>query len=161
MQTREDLMNVMLAIALVMGFVMTSASTVFYIREKYGASDSCGCWISLPFVMILLSSAGIFVGAIIYYLLAKSFFKEKKNIKASLQKTLNFLETEEKTIVKALIENKGKITQNKLNKITGIDSVKLHRRVTALVAKGICQKEKHGMTNMIILDDDLKNIFLD
>lgn len=150
----------MLAIGLIMGFIFVSTFIVFYIRETYGAEEACGCWFSLPLIMLLLSSAGIFVGTITYYLLAKSFFKEKKSIRSNLEKTLNFLNNEEKTIVKTLIQHNGKIAQNRLASNTRIDSVKLHRRVNSLVAKGVCRKEKHGMTNMIILDSDLKNIFL-
>ncbi len=160
MQTRKDLINIMLAIALVMGFIFIATFTVYYIRDKYGISDSCGCMVSLPMVMILLASLGVFVGTMTYYFIAKAFFTEKKTITVNIEKTLDFLDNEERLILKALIKSNGSSAQNKLPALTGIDSVKLFRRLANLEKKGIIKKQKKGMTNNIDLNEPFTELFL-
>ncbi|MFP4523823.1 MAG: hypothetical protein ACLFO2_00710 [Candidatus Woesearchaeota archaeon] len=161
MQTRKDLINLMLAISLVMGFVFISSFAVFYIRETYGVGETCGCGLTPSIILVLLSSAGVFVGTITYYLLAKSFFKEKKHFKQDVEKTLSFLDPEGKEILEAVIRRGGSVAQSKLSRVTSMSAVKIHRRLDGLVKKGVLKKEKKGMTNMILLDDDLKRIFLE
>ncbi len=154
----KDLHNILLAVAVIMVFIFIVSSAIYFIKEQYGLS--CSCKISLPLVIAILTSLGVFVGILVYYFLSKSFSKEKEKVFSNVEKTLNFLDQEEKTIILSIIENKGEIAQNTLSSKTNIDAVKLHRRLSTLESKGIVRKVKNGMTNTIILNEDLKEIFI-
>lgn len=158
-ENNNQLLNILLAVAILIGFVFIVSLSIYLIKERYGLS--CNCEISIPFVISILTSLGVFVGILTYYFLSKNFNKEKKDLFVNVEKTLNFLENEEKKIIKNLIKMKGKIAQNNLSKISNIDSVKLHRRLLILESKGIIDKEKKGMTNNIILKDDFKKLFIE
>ena len=157
-QNSDEVGNILLGVALIVGFIFLVSLAIYVIKERYGLS--CRCSISLPFVIAVLSSLGLFVGILTYYIFSKSFSKEKESILGNVEKTLDFLDLEEKSILLALIDNEGEIAQNKLSSITKIDSVKLHRRISNLTAKGILKKDKVGMTNKISLDKDLMDVFI-
>lgn len=154
----NDLNNILLAVALIIGFIFFVSIAIYFIKDHY--SLSCGCTLSLPLVISILTSLGVFVGILTYYFLSKSFSKEKEKFFGNVEKTLNFLDQEEKEIISVLIKNDGEIPQNKLSKISKIDAVKLHRRLLGLESKEIINKVKKGMTNKIILNDDFKDIFI-
>ncbi len=154
----KDLYNILLAAALIMGFIFIVSLAIYFIKDNYGSS--CSCNVSVPTIIAILASLGVFIGIMTYYFLSKSFSKEKEKIFGNVEKTLNFLDQEEKSIFLSIIENNGRIAQNTLSKKTGIDSVKLHRRLSSLESKGIIHKSRNGMTNKIILDDDFKELFV-
>lgn len=64
---------------------------------------------------------------------------------------LNTLNTEEKEIMNLLIKNKGNIYQSKLVEFTDFNKVKVTRILDGLEGKGIIERKKRGMTNMVIL----------
>ncbi|MFW6286073.1 MAG: helix-turn-helix transcriptional regulator [Nanoarchaeota archaeon] len=154
----ENLNYILLAVGLIMGFMFIVSISIYIIKTKYALS--CNCEISLPIVITILTSLGVFVGILTYYFLSKSFSKEKNKILGNIDETLNFLENEEKLIVSILIKNNGEITQNKLSKKTKINNVKIHRKLIPLISKGILKKEKNGITNKIILNNELKQLFI-
>lgn len=155
---KKDLRNMLLAVALIMGFIFIVSLTIYFIKDHYGLS--CSCKVSLPLIIATLTSLGVFVGILVYYFLSKSFSKEKEALFENVEKTLSFLGPEEKAIIQALIQSKGEIAQSSLSKIAKIDSVKLHRRLLILEFKGIIHKVKNGMTNNIVLNDDFKKLFI-
>jgi uncharacterized membrane protein len=157
----EELRNIILAIALVMGFTFLVSFFVFYVKDRYGVNKSCSCGMSLTLIIVALASLGVFVGTLTYYFLSKSLLKNRKidNNKKDIELTYNFLDTEERKIIKAIINSKNKISQNKLSKITEIDPVKLSRRISSLEEKDIILKEKNGMTNTIKLKLEIYNLF--
>ncbi|MGM5488433.1 MAG: helix-turn-helix transcriptional regulator [Nanobdellota archaeon] len=153
----QDLRNVLLAVGIIIGFIFVVSASIYMIKEHYGLS--CSCQLSLPIFISVLTSLGVFVGILTYYFLSKSFSKKKNELFGNVDKTLTFLEQQEREIISALIK-KGDIAQNTLGKITKMDPVKLHRRLSSLESRGVLQKKKTGMTNTIILDKDLKSIFI-
>lgn len=154
----EDIRNILLAVAVIMVFIFIVSLAIYFIKDHYGLS--CSCKVSLPIIIATLTSLGVFVGIMTYYFLSKSFSKEREKLIGDVEKTLNFLDQEEKSILSSIIENQGEIAQNSLSKKTNIDAVKLHRRLSKLESKGIVHKVKNGMTNRIILDDNLKELFI-
>ncbi len=154
----KDLHNILLAVAVLMIFIFIVSSAIYFIKENYGLS--CSCKFSLPIVIAALTSLGVFVGILVYYFLSKSFSKEKEKLFGNVEKTLNFLDQEEKSILISIIENNGEISQTAISSKTGIDAVKIYRRLSSLESKGIVRKLKKGMTNRIILTDDFKKIFV-
>ncbi|MGM5484674.1 MAG: helix-turn-helix transcriptional regulator [Nanobdellota archaeon] len=157
---RQDLRNMLLAIALIMGFIFIVSFSIYVIKENYGYHGaSCGCSLSIPIFIALLASLGVFVGILTYYFLSKSFSQEKEKLFGDVEKTLDFLDKEEKDIVQVLVKNKGDMTQNILNKKLDMDPVKIHRRLQNLESKGVIHKEKKGMTNKITLKDEFRELF--
>lgn len=154
----SEIRNVLLAVALLMGFVFIVSLALYSIKERYGMSCSCGN--SLITMIAVLVSLGVFVGILTYYFFSRSFSEEKEKIFGNIEKTLDFLDREEKSILMALIESNGEIAQNNLSAKTCIDPVKLHRRLTGLEKKGVISKTKNGMTNNVLLKDDFKDIFM-
>jgi hypothetical protein len=70
----------------------------------------------------------------------------------------NFLNFQEKQVVKKLIEEKGNVLQSDISRIGSMGKVKTHRAVKDLERKGIIKIEKYGNTNRIYLTDDIKKI---
>jgi len=158
MKETKGILNLILAIALVMGFVFLVSIMTYFIKDHYKLS--CSCQISLPIIIAALASLGVFVGLLTYYFLSKSFFRQKERLHGDVEKTLNFLDSEEKQIIRVLISKKGECVQSSLGKLAGIDTVKLHRRLLSLESKKIIHKEKMGMTNKIIIEDEFKELFI-
>ncbi|MFP4423942.1 MAG: hypothetical protein ACLFP2_01795 [Candidatus Woesearchaeota archaeon] len=149
--------NVLLAMGIIIGFIFLVSASVYIIKEYYGLT--CSCHMTLPIFIFVLTSLGVFVGILTYYFLSKSFSQKKNKLFGNIEKTLNFLEKEEKEIVTVLIKE-GDLAQNKLSKITKIDPVKLYRRLSSLEERKIIRKEKKGMTNIIHLENEFKEIFI-
>jgi hypothetical protein len=158
LENNKDFRNLLLGIAILMAFVFIVSASIYFIINNY--SLYCACALPIPLIIVTLASLGVFVGVFTYYFLSKSFLKNKKKILGNIEKTLNFLDSEEKKIVLALINNNGEITQSSLSKITGINPVKLHRRLLQLESKEIIYKEKNGMTNKLFLEQEFKDIFI-
>lgn len=154
---RQGLRGLLLVVALVMGFVFLVVLSIYLVRERYGLS--CGCGVSIPLIIGLLSSLGVFVGILTYYFLSKAFYREKEEIFGNVEKTLKFLDGDEKALLSALIESGGEAFQSDLARSAGLSPLKVHRRLSRLSSKGVVRKVKHGMTNKVVLDDDLKALF--
>ncbi len=160
MEARYLFRRAMLAISLVTGFVFLASFTAFYVKENYGVQEACSCDIPIYLIIIIFSSAGVFVGTLTYYLLTQSFIKEKRALTSDILKTLDFLDADEKTIMEAIIRGSGKISQNRIARDAKIDRVKVFRKISSLERKGVITKERHGMTNMIMLNGSLRKVFL-
>lgn len=71
---------------------------------------------------------------------------------------LNLLNSNERKIVKRLMQEKGVILQSEISRMNNMGKVKAHRSIQELVRKGIVTQEKYGNTNRIILSEDVKKI---
>jgi hypothetical protein len=158
MKESNEFRNNLLAISLLMGFLFIVSFTIYYVREHLDAAQFCSCTISLPLIIFILSTLGVFVGSITYYFLASKYQKEKGLVESNITKTLDFLEPDERKIFTAFLEN-GEITQSMLVKKTGMDKVKVSRLTARLEMKKLITRQKHGMTNKLFLDDSLKELF--
>ncbi len=92
-------------------------------------------------LLLILLSFGI-------YLMYK---KEKKEIKKSYSKILKTLEKDEKDIFKEILEEKGTVFQSELVEKTGLSKVKITRVLDRLEGKGLIERKRRGMTNIVIL----------
>jgi uncharacterized membrane protein len=70
----------------------------------------------------------------------------------------NFLNFQEKQVVKKLMEEKGNVLQSDISRMGNMGKVKTHRAVKDLERKGILKVEKYGNTNRIYLTEDIKKI---
>lgn len=156
MNPRRKLNTIALIIILITFFVFITSFTVFYTEENF--SSACGCKLPIWVIIISISSFGLFIGSLIYYLLNRDIHYERKNTKNIQEALFSLLEDEEKDIMKLIIKNSGKIYQSKIAKELNLDKVKVSRIISSLEKKNVLEREKIGMTNMISLKEDFKNI---
>jgi len=129
-------------------FLVSTISAYYDIKAREG--QLCGCKPSLSIIITLLSSAGIAVGIVLSNVITQG--EEIKKQEIDVFPFLDFLESDERMIILKLIENKGRISQARLNKLDGFSRVKVHRIIEKLKAKGIIFKERTGKVNKIILN---------
>lgn len=81
----------------------------------------------------------------------KSDKKESKNIPETSfvqQKNLTY---EEKFVIEKIIEAEGSILQSELVEKTNYSKVKITRILDKLEAKGLIERKRRGMTNLVVL----------
>ncbi len=140
-------------------FIFAISLTVFYTTENF--STTCGCSLPPWVIIVAMSSLGLFVGLATYYVISNNYLKEKQEIEKNLIKVLELLDIEDQKILKKIIDNGGEINQSSLSKSLDIDKVKMSRIVSKMEQKNILKKEKNGMTNKLILEDNLKKLFIE
>ena len=78
----------------------------------------------------------------------------KKEIKLSpeeIGQKIEDLEPEEKTLMQILLREEGSVYQSDLIKETSLSKVKISRLLDRLEGKGLIERKRRGMTNIIIL----------
>ncbi|MFP4403391.1 MAG: helix-turn-helix transcriptional regulator [Nanoarchaeota archaeon] len=156
-----ELKSYFIASAILMAFIFLVSFISYYIKENILIEDGCGCSVSMPLIIISLSTLGVFVGSITFFFLNKLMIKEKKEIKQNIMKTLDFFDKDEKKILIEIIKNKGNISQSLLVKNSNLDKVKVFRILSKLEEKNFIKKEKNGISNKIILDENIYEIYKD
>ncbi|MFH1506543.1 MAG: hypothetical protein ABIE94_06175 [archaeon] len=150
----------LLAIGIIMIFVFIVSLVTLYIQNEIAAGNACSCMIPVPMMLLILASLGVVVGSFTSYYMMKRFMQEKKEYVHNIDSTLQFLDSEERGLVKTIIAHKGIIKQALLNKESKMDKVKIHRVLKRLEGKGIVVKERDGKINIIKLEDKLKELFV-
>ncbi len=154
----KSIKPVILIFGILTFFISVISFTVFYTTENF--SSVCGCSLPPWVIIVSMSSLGLFVGLSTYYVISNNYLKEKKELEKNLIKFLDILEIENKDILKKIIDNGGEINQNSLSKSLNINKVKMSRIVSKMEQKGILRKVKNGMTNKLILEPNLKKLFI-
>jgi len=155
---KPTLRPLILIFVIITFFIFVISFTTFYTTENF--SSVCGCKLPIWVIIVSISSLGLFVGSLTYYLLSKNYMSEKKRIEKDFLKILNILDENDKKVIEALIEKKGEASQSYLGKALGLNKVKISRIIAKMENKGIIKKEKIGMTNKVILNEELKEILL-
>jgi len=150
---------IFLALTIILGFIFVVSFSVIYVSDAIKNNNACGCVIPIPYMILILSSLGLFIGCLAFYILISKQIKEKKEINKNLDFTLNFLENNEKKIITELIKNRGILNQSKFEESTNFHRVKVHRILEKLISKGLITKTSNGMSNKIELSEELKEIF--
>ena len=70
----------------------------------------------------------------------------------------NFLNYQEKQVIKKLTEQNGEALQSDISRMGNMGKVKAHRAVKDLEKKGVINIEKYGNTNRIFLKEEVKKI---
>lgn len=100
---------------------------------------------SLPVIVYGISFLSIIVGAFIVLL-----FQWRIN-RQQLERVLALLPSDERTVIKILLDNNGHVEQSYIVALSGMHKVAVSRTVAHLEARGIIEKRPLGNTNMIIL----------
>jgi hypothetical protein len=146
-----------LIITIITFFVFVVSFTAFYTTENF--SSACGCTLPPWIIIIAVASFGLCIGSLVFFLLNKNFLSQKKSMKSSTNKLLQFFDDEERAVLSFLSKNSSPVFQSSLSKDLAIDKVKLSRILNSFEKKQLIKKEPKGMTNLISLDDDLKSWF--
>ncbi|MCK5281970.1 MAG: hypothetical protein KAK00_01045 [Nanoarchaeota archaeon] len=156
----KTLRNVFLVLTILLGFVFIVSFSMIYVSDAIKNNNACGCVIPIPYMILMLSSLGLFIGSLSSYLLISKHLRDRGELDKNLEFTLNFLDNDERKIMNQLIENKGELNQSKFEKLTGLHKVKIHRILDKLKGKGLIVKETNGKANKINMKEELKNIFI-
>ena len=146
-----------LIVGIVAGFAAVLFFSITYLNQKVLCDVNCRIQNEVSIVLVLLSLFGMFIGSLTYYFISEKYEKKITKIHKDANLTLRFLEGEEKCIVKAIIERKGKTTQAEIFKDTGLSRVKITRYLRKLEDRKIIVKSPNGMTNTIELEEELKS----
>ncbi len=152
------LKDVVFAIGLITGFVFMISLAVLYTYALLQKGDYCSCSETIPLVIIIVASLGLFVGSFSYYFLMEriiSRYIKKKRIAGALIPFLSLLDKKEQLVVKKLLVIQ-KINQAQLGNETGLDRVQVTRALHKLESKGIVKRVKKGKINTVELSDEIK-----
>ncbi|MBN2102397.1 MAG: hypothetical protein JW716_06010 [Candidatus Aenigmarchaeota archaeon] len=158
MDTEKKIVFVVMIIAT---FVFVVALSSLYVQTEVSAGNACGCAIPIWLFIPLLSSIGLLIGTLIYYLLrsgkqAETHQKAGFDVKEMASSFTKMLPQDEAAIVRLLIGNKGEMTQARLMKDSGYNKVKIHRIVKRLQLRGFVTKTKDRKINTIALREDIR-----
>ena len=155
----QALKDMFFALTVILGFIFVVSFSALYVSDAIKNNNACGCVIPIPYMILILSSLGLFVGSLSFYILTSKHLKEKKQMTKNIDITLKFLQTDERKVMEALIKSNGELAQSAFDKITGLHKVKVFRTIDKLASKGLISKTAQGKTNKIILVPELKEIF--
>lgn len=154
-------------IAFLIGFIIFSFNQVLIniVNTACTHGTSCPMWGTIGFqtnVSIVIMG---FVAAIGLYLIffgkeekiitkiqtVKQQVESKKITKENYQKIIDELDSNEKLAFEKIIESQGTIFQSDLVDRTKFDKVKITRILDKLEGKGLVERRRRGMTNVVIL----------
>ena len=159
LKENKTVKNIFLALSVLLGFIFVALFSSIYVSDAIKNNNACGCVIPIPFMILILSSLGLFSGCLSFYILISKHLKEKREITKNIEFTLKFLDGGERIIINELIKNKGGLNQSKFEKLTGLHKVKIHRIINRLESKGLIEKNNIGKVNTIKLCNELKEVF--
>ncbi|MFP4523368.1 MAG: helix-turn-helix transcriptional regulator [Candidatus Woesearchaeota archaeon] len=157
---KNSLIKFWLIIGIFSGFATLVFFLMTYLTEKILCNLECREKNEVMLILILLSLFGLFVGSLLYYFISEKHRKEIVKISKDAGATLNFLEPEMKKIVESIIKRNGSATQSQITKDTQINKVKISRLILKLEERNILKKFPNGMTNIISLNEEFKELFL-
>lgn len=141
---------IFLSIGIITGFIFVVVFSSVYVYESIQKNSICQCLIPIPYMIVILSSLGLFVGSISYYYLSGKL----KNKSSNLKVTLSFLESDERRVVGLLIKQKL-LRPRDIEKSTGMHKVKIHRLLKRLENRGVIRRE----SQQVMLNHELEKVF--
>ncbi|MFH8080309.1 MAG: MarR family transcriptional regulator [Candidatus Aenigmatarchaeota archaeon] len=159
---------IIISIALLIGFIIYAFNRALteIVNTSCSHGPECPMWGSINFHTNISIGIMIFVLLIGLYLfffgqdekivkevrvIRKPDKKESKNIPETSfvqQKNLTY---EEKFVIEKIIEAEGSILQSELVEKTNYSKVKITRILDKLEAKGLIERKRRGMTNLVVL----------
>jgi len=158
---------IILGIASLVGFIIFSFNRALtsIVNTSCNHGPSCPMWGTIDFQTNVSLGIMIFIIAIALYLIffgeeekiitkikiIKPQIEPKKITKKHYQKILNELNNDERLVFDKVIESEGAIFQSDLVSKTKLTKVKITRILDKLEGKGLVERKRRGMTNVIIL----------
>lgn len=160
---------IIIGIALLIGLIIFSFNQAMadIVNTSCSHGPTCPMWGDIEFQTNVSAGIMIFVVIIGLYLVffgeqekiitktkikkVKEQIEPKKITKENYQKILSTLNPEEKTVFEKIIESEGTIFQSDLVEKTNFSKVKVTRIIDKLEGKGLVERRRRGMTNVVIL----------
>jgi len=149
-------------VALLMGFIIYAFNRAMteIVNASCEHGSSCPMWGTIDFqtnVSIAIMSFVIIIGLYLIF-----FGKEEKKIteeeirnisikKENYEEVLKNLTDEEKTVFESIIDSNGTIFQSDLTDKTNFNKVKVTRILDKLEGRGLIERRRRGMTNVVII----------
>ncbi len=153
---------IIISISLLIGFIIYSFNRALteIVNTSCSHGPECPMWGSINFHTNISIGVMLFVLLIGLYLFF--FGQDEKIIKqirivrkekspVNVEKVKKDLSEEEKFIVDKIIEADGSILQAELVEKTNYSKVKITRILDKLEAKGVIERKRRGMTNLVVL----------
>jgi uncharacterized membrane protein len=154
-----------IGMALVIGiivFLFNNAMTKI-VSESCSHGPSCTMYSTIKtqtYVSIALIVVILFIGLVliitkdnekIVFKRVKPYSESELKPKKFNKKLLEELEDDEKSIMKLLLDNEGSIYQSELVEKSKLNKVKITRILDSIEGKGLIERKRRGMTNIVIL----------
>jgi uncharacterized membrane protein len=146
--------KIAISTVLIAGFIFFVSVTALYVQTQI--TEKGFCPIPIPILIPTFASLGVFIGSSVYYLMSAKIEESREKHAEVIDSMLDLLRTDEREILKRIIENKGEILQSKLSPLFG--KVKTFRVIESLIRRGVIEKEQYGKTNRIKLNEKFKQV---
>jgi len=156
-----------IVIAALIGFIIFSFNQAMtsIVNTSCSHGPSCPMWGTISFQTNVSIGIMLFIVVIGLYLIffsreekiitkiktIKPQIESKKITKENYEKTMKELSREERTVLEKIIESQGTIFQSTLVENTKMNKVKVTRILDKLEGKGLIERRRRGMTNVIVL----------
>jgi len=148
---------IIIGIALIIGFIVYSfnraLSSIVNVACSHGVD--CPMWGTINFqtnigigLMILVVLVGLYF---VFFLKEKKAVKKEFVGKGDYEEVKKELNEEEKNVFEKILEAEGTIFQSDLVEKTGFTKVKVTRILDKLEGRGLIERKRRGMTNVVIL----------
>lgn len=144
--------TVIVGIAVLIGFIIFSFNRALtnIVNTSCEHGPSCPMWGTIDFqtnVGIAIMAFVVIVGLYLIF-----FSREKTEPKPEVsKKILASLDSDEKLVFEKIVEVQGTIFQSDLVEKTGFSKVKVTRILDKLEGRGVIERMRRGMTNVVIL----------
>jgi len=165
---RNRLVGILIVvIAALMGFIIFSFNIALtdIVNTSCSHGSSCPMWGTIDFQTNLSIGITVFVAIIGIYLIffgeeekiitkiktIRQQFEPNKITKENYQKILSNLSGDDRIIFNKIIESQGTMFQSDLVDKTKFNKVKVSRILDKLEGRGLIERRRRGMTNVVIL----------
>ncbi len=149
-------------VALLMGFIIFSFNRAMaeIVNTSCEHGALCPMWGTIDFqtnISIAIMSFVIIIGLYLIFFGEEKISSPKEETKdvnvakESYKEIMNTLTDEEKIILEQIIDSNGTIFQSDLTRDPNFNKVKVSRILDKLEGRGIIERRRRGMTNVVIL----------
>jgi len=163
---------IVVGISLLIGFLvwLFNKSLSNIVNDSCSHGPTCPMWGSIRFETNVGLGLMVFVVLVGLYLIffakddpqivkevhhetriVKEQVKPKKLDKAHFKNVLGTLDSDSRKVLEKVLENNGSIFQSQLVDDLGLTKVKITRILDRLEGKGIIERKRRGMTNVVLL----------
>jgi len=129
-------------------FTFIVAVTSLYVQMQM--QNLGACTIPLPLFIPFIACLGLFIGTLIYSLMAPVKVKG-----IDVDAICKLLEADEAKVIRAILTHED-LTQARLARITNLNKVRVFRILQRLERRGVIKKVRKGKTNKILLSEEVR-----
>jgi len=146
----------LIGIAVLIGYIIFTFNQALdgIVSSACSHGSECPMWGTIEFQTNVSLGIMAFVVLVGLYLVLSGKEKNGKDMESSKEKfreKLDGLEGDEKAVMEKVVESNGTIFQSQLVEATGLAKVKVSRILDRLEGKGLIERRRRGMTNVVIL----------